>query len=166
LGAGVPGELDFGVGLGGGGLVVGGLVGGGLGGGGLVGGGLVVGGLVVGGLVVGGLVVGELVVGGLVVVAGLVVGGLVVAAGLSVGAGVGLGVSAGRAWELVTRSDTTVVAATGRLAQALAAARRWLPCASAKATPVRPPETTKTPVTTPKVAVWTRREIIDTPLPG
>ena len=29
-----------------------------------------------------------------------------------------------------------------------------------------PPETTKTPVTTPNVAIWTRREIIDMPSPG
>ena len=110
--------------------------------------------MVGGGLVVGGVVVGGVVVGGGVVLAA----GLVVAAGLSVGAGVGLGLA-------VVTSDTTLAAA-GRLAQALAAPRTLLPCTSAKATPVRPPESTKTPATTPKVAVWTRREIIDTPLPG
>jgi hypothetical protein len=118
----------------------------------VVGGGVVVGGVVLGGVVV---VDGGVVVGGGVAVAV----GLVVAAGLAVGAGVGLGLA-------VVRSDTTLVAAAGRLAQELAAPRSVLPCTSAKATPVRPPETTKTPAATPKVAAWTRREIIDTPLPG
>jgi hypothetical protein len=123
---------------------------------------------------------------GLLLAAGLVLGfGLVVGFGLVLGFGVALGeelvVAAGVALDealelglaldaaevpgFVARSDTTLAAAAGRLAQVLVVLTRWYPCASAMVAPQMPLETMKTPAMTLNVAVWARRKVIDAPFP-
>jgi hypothetical protein len=117
---------------------------------------------------------------GLLLAAGLVLGvGLVLDFGVAlgdelvVGAGValdealelGLALDATEAPGFAARSDTTLAAAAGRLAQVLVALTRWYPCASAMVAPQMPLETMKTPAITLNVAVWARRKVIDAPFP-
>jgi hypothetical protein len=119
---------------------------------------------------------------GLLLPAGLVLGvGLVLGFGVALGdelvvaAGValaldgalelGLALDAAEVPGFVARSDTTLAAAAGRLAQVLVALTRWYPCASAMVAPQMPLETMKTPAMTLNVAVWARRKVIDAPFP-
>jgi hypothetical protein len=119
---------------------------------------------------------------GLLLPAGLVLGvGLVLGFGVALGdelvvaAGValaldgalelGLALDAAEVPGFVARSDTTLAAAAGRLAQVLVALTRWYPCASAIVAPQMPLETMKTPAMTLNVAVWARRKVIDAPFP-
>jgi hypothetical protein len=117
---------------------------------------------------------------GLLLAAGLVLGvGLVLGFGVTLGdefvvaAGValdealelGLALDAAEVPGFVARSDTTLAAAAGRLAQVLVALTRWYPCASAMVAPQMPLETMKTPAMTLNVAVWARRKVIDAPFP-
>jgi hypothetical protein len=119
---------------------------------------------------------------GLLLPAGLVLGvGLVLGFGVALGdelvvaAGValaldgalelGLALDAAEVPGFVERSDTTLAAAAGRLAQVLVALTRWYPCASAMVAPQMPLETMKTPAMTLNVAVWARRKVIDAPFP-
>jgi hypothetical protein len=119
---------------------------------------------------------------GLLLPAGLVLGvGLVLGFGVALGdelvvaAGValaldgalelGLALDAAEVPGFMARSDTTLAAAAGRLAQVLVALTRWYPCASAMVAPQMPLETMKTPAMTLNVAVWARRKVIDAPFP-